>query len=81
MEDESCELWYATPSRRLSAPRVLLARRATLFNAARTRAVVEKLPEGANFYFARKVSAIACDWSLGMFLEDAAAAAADRSPR
>jgi len=56
-------------------------RRATLFNAARTRAVVEKLPEGANFYFARKVSAIACDWSLGMFLEDAAAAAADRSPR
>lgn len=56
-------------------------RRATLFNAARTRAVVEKPPEGANFYFARKVSAVAYDWSLGMFLEDAAAAAADLSPR
>ena len=56
-----------------------LLRRATLFNAARTRAVVEKLPEGSSFYFARQVGDVACDWSLGLFLEDAAAAAADRT--
>ena len=56
-----------------------LLRRATLFNAARTRAVVERLPEGSSFYFARQVGDVSCDWSLGMFLEDAAAAAADRA--
>ena len=56
-----------------------LLRRATLFNAARTRSVVEALPEGTNFYFARQVGDVSCDWSLGLFLEDAAAAAADRS--
>ena len=56
-----------------------LLRRATLFNAARTRAVVETLPEGSSFYFARQVGDVSCDWSLGLFLEDAAAAAADLS--
>ena len=53
-----------------------LLRRATLFSAARTSRIVGALPEASNFHFARAYDGLTCDWSLGLFLDEARRAAA-----